>query len=71
MLTLSPRSVGTKLRVENVHYELTEDDLRGLFERKGPLLSVKLVYDRMDRSTGMAYVTYADYRDARDAVEDY
>ncbi|KAI7577607.1 hypothetical protein KC316_g10233, partial [Hortaea werneckii] len=63
--------LGTKLRVENVHYELTEDDLRGLFERKGPLLSVKLVYDRMDRSTGMAYVTYADYRDARDAVEDY
>ncbi|KAI7557287.1 hypothetical protein KC346_g23285, partial [Hortaea werneckii] len=64
-------SVGTKLRVDNVHYELTEDDLRGLFERKGPLLSVKLNYDRMDRSTGMAYVTYADYRDARDAVEDY
>ena len=28
MLTLSPRSLGTKLRVENVHYELTEDDLR-------------------------------------------
>lgn len=90
VLTPSPRSVGTKLRVDNVHYELTEDDLRvrpitaipvalycaanimqGLFERKGPLLSVKLVYDRMDRSTGMAYVTYADYRDARDAVEDY
>ncbi|KAK6392291.1 hypothetical protein LTR65_003747 [Meristemomyces frigidus] len=64
-------TTGTKLRVDNVHYDLTEDDLRGLFERKGPLASVKLLYDRMDRSQGTAFVTYDDPRDARDAIADY
>ncbi|KAK5113002.1 hypothetical protein LTR85_011024 [Meristemomyces frigidus] len=65
------RTNGAKLRVDNVHYDLTEDDLRGLFERKGPLASVKLLYDRMDRSQGTAFVTYEDPRDARDAIADY
>ncbi|EMC93872.1 hypothetical protein BAUCODRAFT_212912 [Baudoinia panamericana UAMH 10762] len=67
-----PRETGgTKLRVDNIHYELTEEDIRGLFERKGPLVSVKLLYDRADRSQGTAFVTYEDPRDARDAVADY
>jgi THO complex subunit 4 len=78
---------GTKLRIDNIHYELTEEDLRvslsllagqsganilqSLFERKGPVLSVKMLYDRMDRSTGTAFVTYDDSRDARDAIHDF
>ncbi|KAK5112748.1 hypothetical protein LTR62_003846 [Meristemomyces frigidus] len=62
---------GTKLKVDNIHYDITEDDLRGLFARKGRILSLKLLYDRADRSTGTAWVIYSDARDARDAVEDY
>ncbi|CAK1364442.1 unnamed protein product [Cercospora beticola] len=62
---------GTKIRVDNVHYELTEDDLRELFERVGPTTSVRLLYDRSDRSTGTAYVIYEDERDARDAFEKF
>lgn len=42
-----------------------------LFERIGPVVSVKLLYDRMDRSEGTAFVTYQDPRDARDAVTEF
>ncbi|KAF2858917.1 RNA-binding domain-containing protein [Piedraia hortae CBS 480.64] len=62
---------GTKLRVDNIHYDLTEDELRGLFERKGPVRSVRLMYDRQDRSEGTAFVTYDDARDARAAMADF
>ncbi|KAF2716298.1 RNA-binding domain-containing protein [Polychaeton citri CBS 116435] len=66
-----PREEGGKLKVDNIHYELTEDDLRELFHRVGPTTSVRLLYDRYNRSQGTAYVTYADYRDARDAVANF
>nr|POF22218.1 hypothetical protein CFP56_36303 [Quercus suber] len=60
------RDGGAKIRVDNVHYDLTEDDLR-----KGPTVSVRLMYDRMDRSEGTAYVVYEDPRDARRAIADF
>ncbi|KAM3416640.1 THO complex subunit 4-B [Cercospora zeina] len=59
------------VRLDNIHYELTEDDLRELFERVGPTTSVRLLYDRSDRSTGTAYVIYEDERDARDAFDKF
>ncbi|TKA73049.1 hypothetical protein B0A55_08128 [Friedmanniomyces simplex] len=64
-------ATGTKLRVDNIHYDITEDDIRSLFSRKGPIASVKLLYDRQDRSQGTAFVIYEDPRDARDALADY
>ncbi|KAK3715140.1 hypothetical protein LTR37_007350 [Vermiconidia calcicola] len=68
-----PRAVGTgtQIRVDNLHYDLTQQDLHGLFERIGPVASVRLNYDRMDRSEGTAFVTYEDPRDARKAVTEY
>ena len=33
--------------------------------------SVRLLYDRMDRSEGTAFVTYSDPRDAKDAIADF
>ncbi|KAK0923471.1 hypothetical protein LTR57_006660 [Friedmanniomyces endolithicus] len=80
---------GTKLRVDNIHYDITEEDIRvrpvfdqhtvtrpadfsqSLFSRKGPLVSLKLLYDRQDRSQGTAFVIYEDPRDAHDALADY
>lgn len=35
------------------------------------MASVKLLYDRMDRSEGTAFVTYGHPRDARDAVTEF
>lgn len=60
-----------KVRVDNLHYELTEDDITELFNRIGPVLSARLLYDRSDRSQGTAFVTYEDPRDARDAVREF
>jgi len=62
---------GAKIRVENLHWDLSEDDLKELFTRIGPIASVSIVYDRQDRSTGTAYVVYADTRDARTAIQEF
>ncbi|KAJ9666241.1 hypothetical protein H2201_003675 [Coniosporium apollinis] len=62
---------GAKLRVDNIHYDLTESDLRELFARIGRVQSVELLYDRSDRSKGIAYVVYTDLRDARTAIREF
>jgi len=62
---------GTKVRVENIHYELTEEDLEGLFTKIGPVLKLDLVYDRAGRSEGVAYVTYDRRDDAEESVRQF
>lgn len=57
--------------MENLHYELTEDDIYELFERIGPVENARLMYDRHDRSEGVAYVTYRTLADARVACREY
>lgn len=42
-----------------------------LFERIGPVASVRLLYDRADRSQGTAFVIYEDYADAREAIRQF
>ncbi|POS86013.1 hypothetical protein EPUL_002101 [Erysiphe pulchra] len=60
-----------KLRVENLHYDLTEDDLDDLFNRIGPVKELSLTYDRAGRSEGIAYVTYEQSHYARRAIQEY
>ncbi|CAK7238227.1 hypothetical protein SEUCBS140593_010453 [Sporothrix eucalyptigena] len=62
---------GTRIRVENLHYDLTRDDLEGLFSRIGAVTNVELLYDRAGRSEGTAYVTYESHEDARAAVREF
>ncbi|KAG8164709.1 hypothetical protein KVR01_004984 [Diaporthe batatas] len=62
---------GTKIRVENVHYELSREDLAGLFNQIGPVQKLDVGYDRAGRSTGVAYVTYDSYHDAREAIREF
>ncbi|KAK4226116.1 hypothetical protein QBC38DRAFT_419820 [Podospora fimiseda] len=64
-------SRGTKIRVDNVHYELTQEELEGLFERIGPVLRLDMKYDRAGRSEGTAFVTYESHRDAMEAIREY
>ncbi|KAE8161720.1 alpha-actinin, sarcomeric [Aspergillus tamarii] len=62
---------GAKLRVENLHYDITESDLEDLFTRIGPVSNLSLVYDRAGRSEGVAFVTYARTSDARTAISEF
>ncbi|KAF2139091.1 uncharacterized protein K452DRAFT_290189 [Aplosporella prunicola CBS 121167] len=62
---------GHKIRVDNLHYDLTEDDITELFERIGPVESAHILYDRSDRSKGTAFVTYRSIADARYAIREF
>ncbi|KAL4784650.1 hypothetical protein BJX76DRAFT_215739 [Aspergillus varians] len=64
-------STGTRLRIENLHYDITETDLEELFCRIGSISNVSLVYDRAGRSEGVAYVTYTRNSDARTAIAEF
>ncbi|KAI2619949.1 RNA-binding domain-containing protein [Hypoxylon sp. NC1633] len=64
-------SRGTKIKVENLHYDLTEDDLDGLFSKIGRLVKLELLYDRAGRSEGTAFVTYESRDDAMEAIKEY
>ncbi|KAL8642959.1 MAG: hypothetical protein Q9228_000403 [Teloschistes exilis] len=70
-LTTSRSSSGAKLRIENLHYDLTKEDLEDLFTRIGPINSVSLRYDRAGRSSGTAFVNYQYLSDARQAIHDF
>ncbi|KAG7292545.1 hypothetical protein NEMBOFW57_002580 [Staphylotrichum longicolle] len=75
----SSDSRGSKLRVDNIHYELTKEDLevltkrntQGLFSRIGPLVKLEMKYDRAGRSEGTAFVTYESSRDAAQAIKEF
>jgi len=62
---------GTKLQVENLDYNVTEDDLKELFQQVGDVKKVKIRYDRSGRSEGSAEVIFARKGDAEDAVKKY
>ncbi|CCC06149.1 hypothetical protein SMAC4_00366 [Sordaria macrospora] len=68
-LSSDPR--GSKIRVDNIHYELTQEDLEGLFSRIGPLVKLDMKYDRAGRSEGTAFVTYESPQDASRAIREY
>ncbi|CAG8736410.1 13290_t:CDS:2, partial [Racocetra fulgida] len=68
--TLNSNS-NAKLTVENLFYEVTEDDLEELFSECGPVKKVILHYDRAGRSTGNAEVTFEDPKDAEAALRKY
>ncbi|KAI3342067.1 hypothetical protein F4824DRAFT_448044 [Ustulina deusta] len=62
---------GTKIKVENLHYDLSESDLEGLFNKIGHVAKLELLYDRAGRSEGVAFVTYESRDDALDAIREF
>ncbi|OCK79950.1 RNA-binding domain-containing protein [Lepidopterella palustris CBS 459.81] len=59
---------GYKVKLWNLHYSVTERELNSTFQRFGPVMTAQIVFDRQDRSTGIAFVTYAYLEDAQNAV---
>ncbi|KAJ5586054.1 hypothetical protein N7450_005841 [Penicillium hetheringtonii] len=71
LIDLNSGSALTKVRVENLHYDITESDLEDLFGRIGPVSALNLAYDRAGRSEGVAYITYAHLRDAHTSIQEF
>jgi THO complex subunit 4 len=69
--TCGDGSPPARLKVENLHYELSEDEVTELFERIGPVVSARIEYDRSGRSEGVAYVTYTSMSHAREAIQKF
>ena len=60
----------TSLKVDNLTYRTTPDDLRHAFEKYGDVGDVYIPRDRMTRdSRGFAFVRFYDRRDAEDAMD--
>ncbi|MGQ8335984.1 RNA recognition motif domain-containing protein [Sunxiuqinia sp. A32] len=57
--------------VGNLNYNLTEDDIRDIFEEYGELNSVKVISDKFTgRSKGFGFVEMANDDEAKKAIEE-
>ncbi|EPS37896.1 hypothetical protein H072_8517 [Dactylellina haptotyla CBS 200.50] len=61
----------SKIRVENLHYDLGESDIRDVFSRVGDIRRVDIVYDKAGRSEGIAHVIYSSPDEAMLAVDQF
>ncbi|TNV72925.1 hypothetical protein FGO68_gene11272 [Halteria grandinella] len=61
-------SGGAKLLIKNLHWDVPEARLKEIFAAYGPVHSAEIVWDKQDRSTGEARVTFERPKDAAEAV---
>jgi len=55
----------------NLSYDMTEDNLKELFEKHGEVSSVKIIIDRYSgRSKGFGFVEMNEQTDADNAIQD-
>ena len=58
------------LKVDNLSYRITPEELKPIFERYGEVGDVYIPRDRFTKeSRGFAFVRFFDRRDAEDAME--
>jgi len=62
---------GTMVIIDNLKYDVLEDDLKDLMEAIGPVESIKISYDSSGRSEGKASVVFRAKYDAEQAVKEY
>ena len=60
---------GGSITISNLHFEVSEKDLRELFESIGPVSKATIDYDRAGRSNGTATVFFKRHEDAYSARE--
>lgn len=61
----------SRLKVQGLHFEVTQQELESLFGEIGPVEKLFLKYDRSGRPTGEAIVQYTTAHDATRAKEEY
>mmetsp|Transcript_16825 Transcript_16825/g.23244 ORF Transcript_16825/g.23244 Transcript_16825/m.23244 type:complete len:279 (+) Transcript_16825:131-967(+) len=62
---------GTKLMITNLHFNVSDEDVKELFEELGDVKRSKVLFDRSGRSEGKAEVVYTRKADALAAVKRY
>ncbi|SAM09091.1 hypothetical protein [Absidia glauca] len=60
---------GTTLVVENLHYNVTEEDLENVFKLVGTVSKCSIEFDRSGRSTGQAKITFPEQDVAQKALD--
>ncbi|KAK9768633.1 hypothetical protein K7432_000547 [Basidiobolus ranarum] len=60
-----------KIQVQNLHYEVSQQDLEELFSTVGPLKRVNIVFDAAGRSTGIAKIQFETPAHAAQAIQQY
>lgn len=64
--------MGTKLYVGNLPYDVTEEELNGLFSQAGTVSSVKVIADRFTgKSRGFGFVEMGNDEEATKAVTQF
>jgi len=67
---IRPEKGPMKLYVGNLHSNISEDMLKGIFEPFGRIQSIQLMKDQeTDRSKGYGFITYMEAEDAKKAME--
>merc|ERR1712128_301675 len=65
-----PEKGPMKLYIGSLHFNITEDMLKGIFEPFGRIHSIQLMKDvETDRSKGYGFITYNEAEDAKKAME--
>jgi RNA recognition motif-containing protein len=59
------------VKIENLHWNVTQEDLQELFSAVGMVSQIKIHFDRSGRSEGKASVYFVHEEDAKTAVEEY
>ena len=59
----------TRLIITNLHKGVNNQELKGIFEKIGPLKRCGVHWDKVGNSTGVADVEYVNPKDAKEAVE--
>jgi THO complex subunit 4 len=68
---ISPQRIFAYANEEISLFDLLSDNFQELFNRIGPVDEIDLLYDRQDRSRGIAYVVYSNMHDAKRAIRDF
>ncbi|KAJ3008806.1 hypothetical protein HKX48_008330 [Thoreauomyces humboldtii] len=61
----------TQIKIDNLHWNVSEQDVRELMSAHGAVQSVRLKFDNAGRSDGVCYVTFNARRSAQAAVDAY